>query len=129
MCFIMFDNIGEKIKSLAVILCRIGIIVYILAAIAMIIFGSSNYEEAITAWGVIVLIAGPFLSIANSLIIYGFGELIEKVCIIERNICGEKNKTIIHSKSETERTAQIDKLRSQGLITEEEYKKAVSKQD
>lgn len=126
----MFDNIGEKIKSLAVIVCRIGIIVYILAAITMMIIGTNSYDgEAITAWGVIVLIAGPLLSIANSFIIYGFGELIEKVCIIERNICGEKNKTIIHSKSETERTAQIDKLRSQGLITEEEYKKAVSKQD
>lgn len=126
----MFDNIGEKIKSLAVIVCRIGIIGYILAAIAMMIIGTNSYDgEAITVWGVIVLIAGPLLSIANSLIIYGFGELIEKVCIIERNICGEKNKTIIHSKSETERTAQIDKLRSQGLITEEEYKKAVSKQD
>ena len=84
----MFDDIGKKIKSLAVILCCVGIIVYILTAICMISFGSREDEEAIITWGMIILIAGPLLSIINSFIIYGFGELIDKICIIERNITG-----------------------------------------
>lgn len=119
----MFDDIGKKIKSLAVILCCVGIIVYILTAICMISFGSREDEEAIITWGMIILIAGPLLSIINSFIIYGFGELIDKICIIERNICGKEKK------SETEKINEIDSLLSKGLITEEEYNEAVSKQD
>lgn len=139
-------NSGKKIKSLAVILYRIGVIGYILIAIIMIIIGSNNYEETITVWGVIILIAGPLLSIANSLIIYGFGELIDKVCIIERNICGEESKSTYNEESKSAyteenkstcgeenkfvthntKTGKFDKLSnllSKGLTTDEKYKK------
>ena len=126
----IWNDIGKKIKSLAVNLSYVGIIGYILTAIIMIFFGLDEDEEAITTWGVIILIAGPLLSIINGFIIYGFGELIDKICIIERNICGEENKFCgEENKSQTEKINKIERLLSKGLITGEEYKEAVSKED
>ena len=81
----MFDNIGKKIKSLASILCWVGIIAYVIAAIIMIAIGVDEYEDGLTAFGVILLFVGPLMSWISSFFMYGFGELIDKACDIEKN--------------------------------------------
>ena len=123
----MFDNIGKKIKSLASILCWVGIIAYVIAAIIMIAIGVDEYEDVLTAFGVILLFVGPLMSWISSFFMYGFGELIDKACDIERNTRGGEIKSVAQTKVETERIDKIEKLRSQGLITEEEYQQAISK--
>lgn len=122
----MFDNIGKKIKSLASILCWVGIIAYVIAAIIMIAIGVDEYD-GLTAFGVILLFVGPLMSWISSFFMYGFGELIDKACDIERNTRGGEIKSVAQTKVETERIDKIEKLRSQGLITEEEYQQAISK--
>lgn len=125
----MFDNIGKKIKSLASILCWVGIIAYVIAAIIMIAIGVDEYEDGLTAFGVILLFVGPLMSWISSFFMYGFGELIDKACDIERNTRGGERKSVAQTKVDTERLDKIEKLRSQGLITEEEYQQAVSKEN
>ena len=63
----MFNNIGSKIKSVASVLCWIGIIGSVISAFAM-----PNFF-----WGLVVVIAGSLTSWISSVILYGFGQLIE----------------------------------------------------
>lgn len=125
----MFDNIGKKIKSLAKILCWVGIIAYVIAAIIMIAIGMDEYEEELTAFGVILLFVGPLMSWISSFFMYGFGELIDKACDIERNTRSGEIKSEAQVKADYERVNKIEKLRSEGLITEEEYQQAISKEN
>ena len=67
----MFDNIGRKIKTLAKVLCWLGIIGSEIAAIVMI---NSRYTETqITGW--ITLFAGPLVSWISSFTLYALGEI------------------------------------------------------
>lgn len=90
----MFDNIGKKIKSLAKVLCWIGIIAYVIIAIILFILSEEVFwrePELCITLGFIFLIVGPLMSWINSFFMYGFGELIDKTCDIERNTrIGEK---------------------------------------
>ena len=123
----MFDNIGKKIKSLARVLCWVGVIVYVIAAIIMIVIGIEEYEDTLSALGVILLFVGPLMSWISSFFMYGFGELIDKVCDIERNTHGGERKSVAQAKVETERIEKLERLRTQDLITEEEYQQALAK--
>lgn len=124
----MFDNIGKKIKSLASVLCWVGIIAYVITAIIMFILSSMDDGNGLfIGLGFAFLIVGPLLSWVSSFFMYGFGELIDRACDIERNTRGGETKSVAQAKVETERTDKLERLRSQGLITEEEYRQAISK--
>ena len=123
----MYENIGKKIKSLASILTWIGIIAYVIAALILIIVGISE-DEVLLIFGIVTLIVGPFVTWISNFFVYGFGELIDKVTDIERNMRGGKVKSVAQSKVDTERINRSERLRSQGLITEEEYQQAISKE-
>ena len=71
----MFDNIGGKIKTLAVVTCGLGIIASIIGAFALWI-QSSDYNPTAFS-GVLVLVLGSLASWICSSFTYGFGELIE----------------------------------------------------
>lgn len=86
----MFKNIGKKIKTLAKVLCWVGIIAYAIAAIIMIAIGANGDSGAMIAYGVAVLIVGPLSAWIGSFFLYGFGELVDKAIDIEKNTrCGE----------------------------------------
>lgn len=126
----MFNNIGKKIKTLANVLCWVGIIAYVIVAIIMFINaseGSYRTEGLYTGLGFAFLIGGPLLSWISSFFMYGFGELIDKTCDIERNTRSGERRSVAQTKIETERIDKIEKLRSQGLITEEEYREAIAR--
>ena len=72
----MFDNIGGKIKTLAMVICVIGIIASIICAIAL---WAQNSRYSLTiALGFGVLVGGCVGSWVGSFFMYGFGELIEE---------------------------------------------------
>jgi cytochrome c-type biogenesis protein CcmH/NrfG len=54
-------------------------------------------------------------------VLYGFGELVDKACDIELNTRGAEKRNAAPLNSYSERISKLDTLRSQGLITEEEY--------
>ena len=76
----MFDNIGGKIKNLAVISTWIGIIFSIILAIATWVceFGF--------LLGLIVLVVGFLCSWIGSFLLYGFGELIVRIQSIDEKL-------------------------------------------
>ena len=117
----MYDNIGGKIKSLAKASFIFASIVEIIAGLALI----ASEEMILT--GLLVLVLGPVVSWVSSWMLYGFGELIDKACEIEQNTRSGLAKSSAQAKADSERIAKIEKLRSQGLITEEEYQRAISK--
>lgn len=152
----MYDNIGGKIKGLAKAL-------FIVAAIAEVITGIALMasDEELIVYGLLVMVVGPIIAWVSSWLLYGFGEIIEKLTKIEQNTHGYdikkqllqkekfknaekdkpiKNDTNIESKTKIEKIEpyksnminndtfnQIEKLRQQGLITEEEYQALLAK--
>ncbi len=117
----MYDNIGRKIKNLAAIIAFIQAIIPITIGILMIISSMDSKDGSVVP-GVLVMVIGSILAWISSWLLYGFGELIEKACDIEYYL--RRNS---HKHSYTSRISKLEKLRAQGLITEEEYKKAMLK--
>ncbi len=70
----MFDNIHEKIKTLAKVIALIGIIVSCISGFMTI---SSATHYLVFLVGIIKMIGGSLLSWIGSFIPYGFGEIIE----------------------------------------------------
>lgn len=65
----MFDNIGDKIKTVAATIAWLGIIGSIIIGIIMIAEGTSG--------GLVVMIVGSLSSWVSSFTLYGLGQLIE----------------------------------------------------
>ena len=112
----MYDNIGGKIKGLAKATVFVGAIAGVITGIAI---GGS--DEDMVPFGLLVMVVGPIVAWVSSWLLYGFGELVDKACDIERNTRGGERKSEAQTKIDEERISKIEKLRSQGLITEEEY--------
>ena len=119
----MYDNIGSKIKGLAKA-------IFIVEALAAVITGIALMatDEELILFGFLVMVVGPIVAWVSSWLLYGFGELIDKASDIERNTRGGARKSEAQAKVDSERISKIEKLRSQGLITEEEYQQAISKE-
>ncbi len=116
----MFENVGGKIKGLAKVLVWAEAILVILTG--LILIEDTDGRSILFAIGSV-----PVVWISNWFL-YGFGEIIDKLRDIERNTrCGER-KSEMQARVDDERISKIEKLRSQGLITEEEYQRAISKE-
>ena len=120
----MYDNIGGKIKSCAMWFFLLGAVIALITGVAIMIAAENTGAIFI---GLLVMIVGPIVAWVSSWLLYGFGELIDKACDIERNTRGGERKSEAQAKADSERINKIEKLRSQGLITEEEYQQAISK--
>lgn len=110
----MFDNIGEKIKTVAKANCWIGIIAY---AIIGIILLAENNNELI---GFSILILGPLFSWISSFITYGFGQLVENS---DKLLELHSNEIYVSTQDNNEpKVLQLKLLQEKGLISEEELK-------
>lgn len=87
----MFENVGGSIKVLAKVLCCLGIIGSIIAGIVTVSQASNtNYNgEFYKILGYIFVIVGPILSWISTLLLYGFGELVENSTIIAEQYLDE----------------------------------------
>lgn len=147
----MYSEIGKKIKGLALaifIIMTIGVAIGGLAMMAI--------DEELIIIGLLFVGLGTLFAWISTWMLYGFGELIDKVCDIERNTrggiqtpaapYGQMNQSYRMPVAPAAPTApaapvapiapatvdvrrnQIEQLRAQGLITEEEYRQAISKE-
>ena len=85
----MFENIGKKIKGLARVL-------FFLEAIGSFIVGIvllANGDESTVIVGLLVMIGGILFSWVSVCLLYGFGEIIDKLQDIERNTRGAVGNT------------------------------------
>lgn len=81
---VLFDQIGQKAKTLALISFIIG---FIGSTIGGIIY-MYDFEEYFL--GFLIWVAGTLISWASSIIVYGFGELIDKTTDIAANTSDKK---------------------------------------
>ena len=127
----MYEDIGKKIKGLAKA-------VFIIEAIAAVIGGFVMMAEDgdMALIGLLSITVGILVAWVSSWFVYGFGELIDKVCDIERHMRGEEPEPefiqvpdyrVAEFQKQTgdERLSRLENLRSQGLISEEEYQQAM----
>lgn len=70
----MFDNIGKKIKTLAQVVCWIGIIASVIAGLAALAVSILS--------GLLIMGLGSLASWIGSFLTYGFGQLIENSDIL-----------------------------------------------
>ena len=119
----MYGNIGGKIKGLAKAFFIVEAIVAVIAGIALM-----ASDENLIFFGVLSLILGPVVAWVSSWLLYGFGELIDNTRDIERNTRSNERSSKAQAKGDSDRIRKIENLRAQGLITEEEYQKAISKE-
>lgn len=80
----MYKNIGPKIKGLAKAIVIVEAIVSVIIGIALM-----ASDDGLVVSGLLVMLVGPTVAWVSSWVLYGFGELVDKVCNIERNIRGE----------------------------------------
>ena len=147
----LFENIGKTLKLLSKILfyscLAIGIVVIVIGAIRF-LSGIDEYttfadglsctlEDALKYenlyadcyYGRQMVSVGFVLAISSlsTLIVYGFGEIIDKISIIASNTNNGSSKSESQIKKDQKRLAEIEKLRLQDLISEEEYQQILSK--
>ena len=122
----MYNNIGKKIKGLALGFFIVEALAAIIGAIALI-----ADDEDLIPIGLLMIIFGPLVAWVSSWMLYGFGELIDKTSDIARNTAPTAAKYEIKSepqpKVDTARIERLNKLLEQGLITEEEYRQAADR--
>ena len=82
----MFTNVGGKIK----VCSKVVFWVITIAAVMCAIYVWSIVHNSV-ALGWILLIGGPLVAWISTVFMYGFGELVEKVCSLEAAL-GEKSK-------------------------------------
>ena len=125
----MFDNIGSKIKTLAVIIAWVGIIGSIIAGIILISIGISMNNSSWSGspgagliWsGIVCIIWGSLLSWISSFVLYGFGELIVKTTEIERNTSKKGGGSLTAKMENEKKMASLLQWKENGLISEEEF--------
>lgn len=71
----MFKNIGKKIKTLAKVICIVGIVASVILGISMILTSTQTGYGIII--GIVYLLLGPLFSWIGSFALFGFGELID----------------------------------------------------
>lgn len=91
----MFDCVGWKIQRAARLLCWIGIAASVIGSIAMFVAacdaGWSMQSTYYIILGIVILVAGALGSWVGSMVLYGFGELIERAVSIDRKLSGQAN--------------------------------------
>ncbi|MBE5938786.1 MAG: hypothetical protein E7266_00175 [Lachnospiraceae bacterium] len=104
----MFDNIGEKIKTLTKTIVGIGIFVSIISGVFLLAQFCSVDAPGI-GFILFILIAGggSAISWVSSFVIYGYGELISKTTEIERILSGRQTEKNIHIMNEQEYTEMV----------------------
>ena len=82
----MYNNIGKKIKALAVISFAIIAFGTFVAGCVCVGLG---YNKILIRNGLLIMSIGPLVSWISSWMLYAFGELVDKVCAIEKKLNGE----------------------------------------
>lgn len=111
----MFNNIGGKIKTLASLLAWLGIIASFILGFVLL-----SIDDSMIPIGVIVIVVGSLISWIGSFLFYGFGELIEKVCIIEERLTLHPQKQSVQETQSLRDDALLELLKK-GVISEDEY--------
>ena len=149
-----YNNIGKKIKGFAkwaalisIILvwagCALAFMVSLMGFFSALVNSYDYYYGYSTAyymvyivsmfWSFCIAAVYPVIAWLASWLLYGFGEAVDKLCIIADATAGKTKAEQIAEpevKSASDKRAEkLKALRDQGLITDDEYNQAVNKED
>ena len=84
----MFKNIGEKIKTLTLIITITGMFFSVVAGIFFIIIMTDIIDEFAyrVILGALIMIAGSLIFWIGGFTMYGFGELIDRTASIDKKL-------------------------------------------
>lgn len=146
----MYDEIGKKIKMLAKVSFYImaGIIGIVGIVLAISLIEDELMLAVLALLGTAVII---FLVWISTFVLYGFGELIDRACNIDRKFNRGNGKSVDYDEYEIEKKkkveAEVEKavekaleqeqkrvdelknLLKQGLITQEEFEESMFKEN
>ncbi len=88
----MFDNIGGKIKGLAKFVTWVGILASVIVGIGMISISTPYGHRPSVPAGILTMVAGSLGAWVSSLVLYGFGELIEQTTKINQALTKPEEK-------------------------------------
>lgn len=82
----LYADIGKKMKNAAIVIFIVMSILSILGAIIF-LFSDTDYLVDIIGWAIAlsIVVGGTVVSFFSTWMLYGFGELIDKTCEIEKN--------------------------------------------
>lgn len=125
----MFENIGKKIKGLAKFYCWIGIIVSLITGLVFCIISASEDEVGFLIPGLCLLFLGPLFSWIGSWLLYSWGDIVDNVQTIKQSCAGAiATEQEQPSSALVKHNKKLDDLLKSGLITQEEYEKAIQKE-
>ena len=126
----MFNNIGSKFKILAKIYFWFLTIASLGTSLVTLMVDTDVF-----LFVGLPCLAGPFIAWLSALGLYAIGEVIDTLHTIAANtrrasIAGNDGivKSQVQTQAEDERLKKLETLRAQGLISEEEFKQAATKQ-
>ena len=125
----MFNNIGKKIKKLAQFGCWVGIICCVITGIVFLALISEDWIFIIP--GLLTLILGPILMWIGSWLLYSWGDTVDNVQALKNYQCGENlaENSFSKEKKMDSKKQKLDELLSSGLISLDEYNKALEKEE
>ena len=105
----MYDNIGNKIKDLA-------IVVFVIEAIASVVAGIALWVDTEEWIYALVVFLGPFVAWISSWLLFGFGEIIVNLDAIEHH-----TRLLTHPEEIKEmQLAEKEEKKNKKIITEKE---------
>ena len=120
----MFDNIGTKIKKLALVTFWVGVVASAFFGLNLLIWSA---DRSGGSWLICLFIVafGCLISWIGCFALYGYGELIEKTAAIYDNTRLSGSASAQGSDKST-KAAFLGELRNSGVLTEEEYKRKLN---
>ena len=92
----LYENIGSKIKTLAIAFFIVQAIGAIVTGIILLIDGGFEYNW----WAIFIILLGPVVAFVDSWLLYGFGEIIDQLTYIS-----DKSSLIYQSQNDKKITA------------------------
>ena len=80
----MYRNIGKKIKILVTAVVIFVSLIFIAYGIFLIFDEKSNTTTRV--YGLCIAVIGPIIAWISGFIVYGFGEIVEKIDLIEKRL-------------------------------------------
>ncbi len=117
----MFVDIGKKIKGVARTTANVEIIISIIIGILVFVctvaFGDVEELWVGILLAIIIVIIGCAVAWSSAYLLYGFGELIDKTCDIEKNTRGNRKVLDNQPTVKQEQVESIAKPKSVKVVT------------
>ena len=105
----MYNNAGRKIKIVAMFLFIVSSVFIVIGGFILLLHSTGVLKELMPIW----IAWAVFISWVGSILMYGFGEIVERVVSVD-----EKMSILIE---QSIKNNQIEEMYAKGIINEQQY--------